>query len=95
MKNILLIGGAGYVGSVITSQFLKKGYKITVLVLGITDSTCICFTICLLYFRDFTNNKNAHEKPFWSSGSLLNLEEYNARNGMTVLFSSEIAMWTC
>ena len=25
MKNILLIGGAGYVGSVITSEFLKKG----------------------------------------------------------------------
>ena len=31
MKNILLIGGAGYVGSVITSEFLKKGYKVTVL----------------------------------------------------------------
>ena len=31
MKNILLIGGAGYVGSVITSYFLKKGYKVTVL----------------------------------------------------------------
>ena len=31
MRNILLIGGAGYVGSVITSHFLKKGYKITVL----------------------------------------------------------------
>ena len=25
MKNILLIGGAGYVGTVITSEFLKKG----------------------------------------------------------------------
>ena len=31
MKNILLIGGAGYVGSVITSVFLKKGYKVVVL----------------------------------------------------------------
>lgn len=31
MKNILLIGGAGYVGSVITSHFLKKGYTVTVL----------------------------------------------------------------
>ena len=31
MKNILLIGGAGYVGSVITSHFLKNGYKVTVL----------------------------------------------------------------
>jgi len=31
MKNILLIGGAGYVGTVITSEFLKKGYKVTVL----------------------------------------------------------------
>ena len=31
MKNILLIGGAGYVGSTITSEFLKKGYKVTVL----------------------------------------------------------------
>jgi len=31
MKNILLIGGAGYVGTVLTSHFLKKGYKVTVL----------------------------------------------------------------
>jgi len=31
MKNILLIGGAGYVGTVLTSHFLKMGYKITVL----------------------------------------------------------------
>jgi nucleoside-diphosphate-sugar epimerase len=31
MKNILLIGGAGYVGTVITSEFLKLGYKVTVL----------------------------------------------------------------
>lgn len=31
MKNILLIGGAGYVGTVMTSHFLKKGYKVTVL----------------------------------------------------------------
>lgn len=31
MKNILLIGGAGYVGTVITSYFLKAGYKVTVL----------------------------------------------------------------
>jgi len=31
MKNILLIGGAGYVGTVVTSHFLKKGYKVTVL----------------------------------------------------------------
>ena len=31
MKNVLLIGGAGYVGSVITSHFLKLGYKVRVL----------------------------------------------------------------
>lgn len=31
MKNILLIGGAGYVGTVITSHFLKLGYKVKVL----------------------------------------------------------------
>jgi nucleoside-diphosphate-sugar epimerase len=31
MKNVLLIGGAGYVGSIITSHFLKEGYKVTVL----------------------------------------------------------------
>ena len=31
MKNVLLIGGAGYVGTVVTSHFLKKGYKVTVL----------------------------------------------------------------
>ena len=31
MKNVLLIGGAGYVGTVITSHFLKQGYKLTVL----------------------------------------------------------------
>ena len=31
MKNVLLIGGAGYVGTVITSHFLKLGYKVKVL----------------------------------------------------------------
>lgn len=31
MKNILLIGGAGYVGTVLTSHLLKKGYTVTVL----------------------------------------------------------------
>jgi nucleoside-diphosphate-sugar epimerase len=31
MKNVLLVGGAGYVGSVLTSCLLKKGYKVTVL----------------------------------------------------------------
>lgn len=31
MDNILLIGGAGYVGTVVTSHFLKLGYKVRVL----------------------------------------------------------------
>ena len=31
MNNVLLIGGAGYVGTVITSHFLKLGYKVKVL----------------------------------------------------------------
>jgi nucleoside-diphosphate-sugar epimerase len=31
MKNILLIGGAGYVGTVLTSHLLKKGITVTVL----------------------------------------------------------------
>jgi nucleoside-diphosphate-sugar epimerase len=31
MKSVLLIGGAGYVGTVITSHFLKIGYKVRVL----------------------------------------------------------------
>ena len=31
MKNVLLIGGAGYIGAVLTSHFLTRGYKITVL----------------------------------------------------------------
>ena len=43
MKNILLIGGAGYVGSVITAEFLKKGYKVTVLDNFIYDNQ---FTVC-------------------------------------------------
>ena len=30
-KNVLLIGGAGYVGTVITDDFLSKGYSVTVL----------------------------------------------------------------
>lgn len=29
MNHILLIGGAGYVGTVLTSHFLKKGHKVT------------------------------------------------------------------
>ena len=31
LKNILLVGGAGYVGTVMTSHLLKKGYKVTVI----------------------------------------------------------------
>jgi len=31
MKNVLLIGGAGYVGTVVTSDFLKRGYNVVVL----------------------------------------------------------------
>ncbi|MBN1183235.1 MAG: NAD(P)-dependent oxidoreductase [Bacteroidales bacterium] len=31
MKNVLLIGGAGYIGTVLTSHFLARGYRITVL----------------------------------------------------------------
>ena len=31
MNNILLVGGAGYVGTVLTSHLLKKGYNVTVL----------------------------------------------------------------
>jgi nucleoside-diphosphate-sugar epimerase len=31
MKSILLIGGAGYIGTVISSHFLKKGYQVNVL----------------------------------------------------------------
>lgn len=31
MKNVLLIGGAGYVGTVVTAHFLKLGYKVRVL----------------------------------------------------------------
>lgn len=31
MKNVLLIGGAGYVGTVVTNHFLKLNYKVTTL----------------------------------------------------------------
>ena len=31
MKNVLLIGGAGYIGTVLTSHFLTRGYEVTVL----------------------------------------------------------------
>ena len=38
-----------------------KVIKLLYLFLG-SQILHVCFTICLLYFRDFTNNKNAHEK---------------------------------
>ena len=31
MKSILLVGGAGYVGTVLTSHFLKLGFKVKIL----------------------------------------------------------------
>ena len=37
-KNILITGGAGYVGSVLTKDLLKKGYQVTVLDLMIYGS---------------------------------------------------------
>ena len=39
MKNILITGGAGYVGSVLVPFLLKKNYKITVLDLMIYGET--------------------------------------------------------
>ncbi len=67
-----------------------KVIKLLYLFLG-SQILHVCFTICLLYFRDFTTTKTRMKNLFGLRGSL-NLEEYN---GMTVLFSSEIAMWTC
>jgi nucleoside-diphosphate-sugar epimerase len=31
MKHVLIIGGAGYVGTILSSYLLKNGYKVTVL----------------------------------------------------------------
>jgi nucleoside-diphosphate-sugar epimerase len=39
MKNILLIGGAGYVGSYLTQKLLDRGYKVTVYDLFIYGNT--------------------------------------------------------
>ena len=41
MKNIFLIGGAGYVGSELTTLLLNKGYKVTVFDLFIYGNTLI------------------------------------------------------
>ena len=44
-KSILLIGGAGYIGQVVSNYFLKKGYKV-----GIVDN--------LIYKQKIKRNKN-------------------------------------
>ena len=41
MKKILITGGAGYVGSLLTPYLLKKGYQITVLDLMIYGKSVI------------------------------------------------------
>ena len=41
MKKVLITGGAGYVGSLLTPFLLKKGYKITVLDLMIYGKSVI------------------------------------------------------
>ena len=49
-KNILLIGGAGYIGTVITKDFLAKNYKITCF-----DSLIYSQNFCV---KNFKKNKN-------------------------------------
>jgi len=31
MNNVLITGGAGYIGSILTEELLRKGYNVTVL----------------------------------------------------------------
>ena len=53
MKNILLIGGMGYIGSIITNYFLNKKYKVHVL-----DN--------VIYKQNYVLNSFINHKNFFS-----------------------------
>lgn len=63
MRHVLIVGGAGYVGTIMTSHFLKKGYKITVLDNFVYDNQLAIQSFFgdpnyLLIKGDMNNNKD-------------------------------------
>ena len=50
MKRILITGGAGYIGSMLTTELVKLGYKVTVIDLLKYESNSLSH---LFFFKNF------------------------------------------
>ena len=63
MKNIVITGGAGYVGSVLVAKLLDLGHKITVLDLFIYGDHVLKHTPILLWSKEILETFN-HKDHF-------------------------------
>jgi len=57
MKNILLTGGAGYIGSSVANLLLDKGYKVTIIDSLITGNIKLVPKRAELFICDIANTK--------------------------------------
>ena len=85
MSKILITGGAGYVGAVLTPYLLKKGHKITVIDLMIYGEEVLSknrVSLIICFFCKNTNEFRVLEGDTRSSGTL-RLQNLRVLEGVT------------
>ena len=73
MKKILITGGAGYVGAMLTPHFLKKGYHVTVLDLMIFGEDVLTKHENLIIARGDIRDKKILEKHLFEKDIVIHL----------------------